>query len=705
MDNSLLVSLLQNIAILLSLSMIYDFSWLKNENSGITYKLLNGIIIGSFGVVLMLTTWTYEPGIVFDTRSILLTVAGLFFGIIPTVVAIIINAAFRIYMGGAGIYMGVVVIITSGAIGLIWNKIRPNWKSKNTYIELLIIGLIVHILMLASTFLLPAEAASRTFSIIALPVLTLYPIGTMLLGTLFMNYERNWQNKKIQDQILKSEQQFKELLKEINLISILLNKEGKLTFCNNYFLKISGYTDNEVIGKNWFDLAVPSPKNITLKTSYQTAISKGKALSNFEGSITTKNGDILSVSWHNVFIRDSDQQITGTACIGENITEKKHAEQEKILLANIVDASLNEIYITDTVTDKFSYLNQGALKNLGYKADIVSQIGLKDILANSEIEKVYSKLSSNSLNNKDFEVFETLHKRADGTIYPVEANVQKFESSNTVYHLAIVQDITQRKKYEKEIITAKQKAEESDKLKSIFLANMSHEIRTPMNAIVGFSGLLSDNELNLIDRQEYVNIINNASERLLQIINDIIDISKIDTKQMKINISRHFIHVILSRSIKTFRSNDILQSNIDLELITNLPSNIEDIVLETDQYRLQQVIENLVGNAIKNTPQGSIELGLIAYERHVCIYVKDTGVGIPPDKCEVIFERFRQLDEENFHEGAGLGLSICKGIIDLLGGKIRVESVVNKGSTFFIELPYKFESSESKHIKTSIHTQ
>ncbi|HNY07053.1 MAG TPA: ATP-binding protein [Bacteroidales bacterium] len=253
-----------------------------------------------------------------------------------------------------------------------------------------------------------------------------------------------------------------------------------------------------------------------------------------------------------------------------------------------------------------------------------------------------------------------------------------------------IQDITDRVKFVTELSKAKKQAEESDKLKSAFLANMSHEIRTPMNGILGFTELLKEPDLSPEERSNYLQIVENSGNHLLNIINDIVDISKIEADLMKIHKAEYSVNEILNESLLFFSENQkIKKNNIQLLLKKGLPDQ-QSIIL-TDKTRLNQILTNIIGNACKFTNKGYIEFGYQKQdEKTLLFYVKDTGFGIPKNKLQAIFERFIQADtpSERQQEGTGLGLAISKALVELLGGKIWVESEIQTGSTFYFTIPF-----------------
>lgn len=245
-------------------------------------------------------------------------------------------------------------------------------------------------------------------------------------------------------------------------------------------------------------------------------------------------------------------------------------------------------------------------------------------------------------------------------------------------------EIEHRKDIEAELREAKRKAEESDKLKTAFLANMSHEIRTPLTTIVGMGSLLAARDYPDEKKKEISNLIEKSSNGLLTIINDILDLSKIEAGIVKVLNEPVNINLLLENLHGTFRESMIRQNKLQIELKLSLPAGPETRPL-SDENRLRQIISNLLGNAIKFTTEGTIEFGYRTTDSHVEFFVSDTGEGIPTDKLNIIFERFQKVNE--ITAGTGLGLSIAKRLAELLGGELSVKSELNKGSVFTLKIP------------------
>ena len=330
----------------------------------------------------------------------------------------------------------------------------------------------------------------------------------------------------------------------------------------------------------------------------------------------------------------------------------------------------------------------------GISPNNITTTNVKDILPKEAYESVRKNMDKVILTGESSTARHDL--MLDGVLHHYENRIFPLDKE---YLLCMCRDISQQWEAEqtnaqqqKELKAARIKAEESDRLKSAFLANMSHEIRTPLNAIVGFSQLLPSAE-TAEEKKLYSGIINQNSDILLQLINDILDLSKIEAGTLEY-IKRPMNLGEVCRTIYTVHKERVKEG---VTLVFD--NEEEDLLMEGDQNRIMQVITNFLTNASKFTYEGEIRLGFGRMDKDIRVYVKDTGIGIEPEKVDHIFERFVKLN--SFAQGTGLGLSICRMIIEKIGGEIGVTSELGKGSTFYFTIPYEETGEHGKFFKES----
>ncbi len=286
---------------------------------------------------------------------------------------------------------------------------------------------------------------------------------------------------------------------------------------------------------------------------------------------------------------------------------------------------------------------------------------------------------------------ETTHLSKEGKKIPAELNASKILYQGKPAILTIARDITERRQYERDLLKAKDEAEQSTRLKSAFLANLSHEIRTPLNAILGFSDLLNKQGLAEEKKQEFVSTIQQSGQKLLSIMDDILDLSMIESNQVEIESKYFSLNELVEQFVAETRSN-IEFTGKDIKCFAHKPLSDDNDTIETDYDKIKQIYKILLDNALKFTDKGKIEVGYtVKSSDYIDFYVKDSGVGIPEESKETIFERFRQVDQSitREYEGLGLGLSIADGLVKQLGGSMSVMSQLQQGAEFIFSLPIK----------------
>ncbi|MGQ1908763.1 PAS domain S-box protein [Marinifilum sp. RC60d5] len=704
MGDSIFLSLVQNAAILLSVSILYEYLWVKNKKTiTIWNQLTAGTVVGFIAIVVILSSWELKSGIIFDARSVVLSISGLFFGLIPTIIAIFIAGLYRFLMGGDGMFMGIAVIVSSGGIGILWKYIFTKTNKLYKWKSLLLMGFLVHIIMLFCILLLPRKDILDSFINIFIPILFVYPIITMLLG-LFMS--KQMQDLKNRSVLSKREDNYSRLYESMNDAFVVLDNNGKVIESNSAYREMLGYSKEEILCLTCHDLTPKKWVDLDNQIMSEEVMAHGNSRL-YEKECTRKDGSLLPIEVRIHQLKDENGNPNGFWAMVRDISQRKQAQLE------IENERSHLKLVLETVPDMIWVKNPEGVYLSGNQKFLefnnltgTSLIGKSDFdLYPEDLAKVYFQ--------KDVEVLDTL-KRVRFVNWTISAKDGKRILTETIKNpmfdaegkvigvLGVCKDITEIKKAEEELVKAKEKAEESDKLKSIFLANMSHEIRTPMNAIMGFTELLVDSDLEDSDRLQFVNIIQHSGKRLLQLIDDIVDLSKLEMQQMAIKKTNRSLRDLMNTSVAFFENNELLKTKTELCLRLNYPEKYFNFVVNTDENRFRQILDNLINNSIKFSEKGIIELGFSLVEikgkSFVEIYVKDQGMGIPKEKHDIIFEHFRQGDEEQFNDGTGLGLSICKGLVELLEGDIRFESEPGEGSTFYFTIPCDYE------FKNNVHT-
>ena len=465
------------------------------------------------------------------------------------------------------------------------------------------------------------------------------------------------------------------------------DKDGYLKYANGTTLKMFGVTMKDIYNINIFDdpnitaedkVLLKQGLNVSFETDYDFDLCENFYETPIKG---IKKYFVTKVT----IMRDPEGNRQGYLLACEDITVKKAQEREIIESYKKIKATQKELSLALNA-GKLSSWNYNIKEGLFCKFDVhienIEKRSLQSIyesihpddrnkfMALLEVVAHKQKLPENRIILRVLENNATDYSYSSFTYSAVED-----EAGNVVVITFIQRDITEDIIYQQNLITAKNKAEEADKLKSTFLANMSHEIRTPLNAIVGFSELLTETD-DAEEKFEYKQLIETNSEILLKLIGDILDLSKIEVGSIDINRQKLNLCQLCDELYRSFQQR-IKNPKVILKLINPYTKCVANF----DKYRFMQIFTNFATNAIKYTPQGEIVMGYECMPGQVRIYVKDSGIGIPEEKKNRIFSRFEKLD--TFAQGTGLGLSICKAIADATGGEVGFKSKANIGSEFW----------------------
>lgn len=872
-----IIDLIYNLSMLVALSIISGFVYNRWRGSTDMGAILQGVLFGIVAILGMLNPLVLTEGLVFDGRSVVISLCALFFGPVAGVISAVMAIVLRVFQGGIGAVMGVSVITASATIGIVYYYRRKHRDRRITTKFLLGFGLIVHTTMLACTFLLPKENAIIVLKNVGFAIIVFYPLATILIGKILHDQEIKIQSVEA---LRNSESLFRSLAQSSPVGICKVDSEGLLSFVNDRWCEMTGVSCASILGTELSLIVHPLDRIGFLKT-WRENEKIGKTFS-VEFRVGLPNGDKTWLLGQFEPNTDEFGNILGFVGSIFDIDERKRSEEELRRWESIFKYTRMGVVLGMAGRQNLDLINPAFAEMHGYTVEELIGKPIEIVFAPEEVPRISNEIDLGY--KKGYHVYESWHVKKDGSLFPVLTSITavKDKDGNPLYRIVNIQDITERfdaekklrseqnrleniiegtnvgvwewnvqtgqtlynerwaniigyslseiapptvdtwlkflhpddeplaiqrinqhfvgetefyesefrmkhkdghwvwiqdrgrvaqwtsdgkpflmfgvhiditerKKWEEsikdserklkeqneryialneelieinkklsdsekrlkeqneeyvalneelvesnqrirainiELEVARKKAEESDKLKSAFLANMSHEIRTPMNAILGFSEILVRPNLAKEKQTLYAEVLNAASNQLLGIINDILDISKIETGQVTIHEGKVNLNQIL-RSVQSLFMQNAKNKGNQLLISPGLPD--KNCLIISDESKISQIITNLVSNAIKFTDNGRIEIGYIVKNNFINIYVEDTGIGITEDNQRIVFDRFRQADmsPNRNYGGTGLGLSICKAFVEMLGGGIGVESEFGKGSKFFFHIPYK----------------
>jgi PAS domain S-box-containing protein len=519
-------------------------------------------------------------------------------------------------------------------------------------------------------------------------VLFILSIG-LFLGFIWWNQRVRFYREKYETELnrLALVKHFDYILKFANDIILLIDEDLNIVEANDRALESYMYTRDEFIGMKLEKIRAPETLS---QLSEQIKNINENESATFETFHRRKDNTIFPVEISSRVVNIEGSKYYQS--IGRDITERKSVEntlkESEEKFRKIFEESPFSMVMTGKdfgiIRANFSFC-----KMIGYQEEELKSFTFRSFTHPDNING--DEISLIRLIACEIPIYHT-EKRyicKDGSIIWGSTTVSIIHNNKgeVQFFLAMVEDITSRKKVQTELIAAKEKAEESDRLKTAFLNNVSHEIRTPMNAIIGFSALLNEPDINELERQQYIDIIFQSGSQLLCIINDIVDVANIESGQVRINVKETNLNSSLRSLNEQFSYNE-KQNHVAINLKTVLSD--EEAMVLTDRTKLIQILSNLINNATKFTNKGQIDFGYVLKDNFLEFFVRDTGIGITPDHITKIFDRFYQVDRtvSRHYRGTGLGLSICKAYVELLGGSIRVESEPGKGTLFVFTIPY-----------------
>jgi PAS domain S-box-containing protein len=466
-----------------------------------------------------------------------------------------------------------------------------------------------------------------------------------------------------------------------------LDRDLRYRRMNRALAAIEGVEPQDAIGRTLREV-VPSLAD-RLEPLYRRVLATGEPIVNLELTAPrAADPDTPGYYLVNYFpVRpEGESEPLGVGMVALDLTELRQARERERVFAQVLEDSRNEIYLFDAETLRFQQVNRGARENLGYSMEELREMTPVDLKPEFTAERFAELVQPLLSGEGEMVTFETVHRRRDGSLYPVDVRLQLSGAGERPLFVALILDASERKRVEKDLITAREMAEQANEAKSQFLTVMSHELRTPLNAIIGYQDLLEAEIAGpLGDQQkEHLARIKGAAGQLLDLISQILSLARIESGREEVTL-QEADGVELVREAVSLVEALATQKGLDLEL--DLPAS--PLQLSTDPGKFRQILLNLLSNAIKFTDRGSIRIALSDGGRVAAVRVHDTGAGIPVGFEERVFEPFVQADasQTRRHGGTGLGLAVSRELARLLGGDLRVEETSPRGSVLLLTIP------------------
>ncbi|MFT5727001.1 MAG: PAS domain S-box-containing protein [Desulforhopalus sp.] len=682
--------LLNNAALMLILCIIYDtfgFYAIPQKN---LRDCLTGALVGGIGICVMLTPWTLNPGVFFDTRWVLISLCGLFFGFIPTAVAVIISGAFRLYLGGPGAIVGTIVIAVTAGVGLAWRY----WKNKHDkplgWKQLYVFGILVQLAMLSCMFLMPADMRIPIIKSVAPPILLLYPLLTVVIGIILKRQEdRRTADKDLIKEITErklaeekeraSKAYLDQILNNIGDPVFVKDDQHRMILVNDAFCSILDLPRVEIIGKTLAENLPPDEMEHFLQTDRQVLTYGQENLC--EESLTVKGKKTLTIVTKKTRWVNDNGNMFIIGVIRDN-TERKQADDR---YKKTVEISIDGFWAVD-LNGKLLDVNHAYCLMIGFSKNELLRMSISDVEANQSDEEI--KENIHNIIKDGSALFESQHRHKNGELIDVE--VSTTYSADDGIFFTFIREITQRKAAEK----VEERLQQAQKMEAIgtLAGGIAHDFNNILGVILGYAELAKEKAplgSQIKNDLEKILISANRAKDLVRQILAFSHKTQVERSPLKLQLLIKEGLTMLRSSIPTTIS---ITEDSDPRCGTVLadPTQVHQILINlcTNAYHAMEKIGGELSVTLKATvitPDNQKMLLHLAPGEYVELTVTDTGAGIGPDDMVKIFDPYYTTKETG--KGTGLGLSIIHGIMNECGGAVTVESQLGRGSTFHVYFP------------------
>lgn len=698
----MLIEMLNNLTLIITLTVFYSLSIRHISDKELIGKFIFGILFGLIAIFGMMNPYTFGNGIIFDGRSVIISVASLFGGAITGSISAIIAIMYRLWLGGVGAITGSMVILSSALIGLIFHYLNLKKITNINYISLTVMGLTVHLTMLLLMFTLPNGIGLNVVRAVAIPVITLFTILTTLLGMILLN-----QKSKIKASmhLSESEEKLRYIFKTMQQGIVYTNCYGEIVDVNRAAEVILELNLEELKGRKSSEIFQKvihedgSQFDSNLFPSNQV-IQKWEKVENITMGLIIND----KVKWVNINsypLENPDKSRNLIFTILEDITERKEANQiiknSEIRMRKIIESAQVGIALIDSVNGKFIEVNNRYASILGMSKEQLLKIDWISITYPEDIEKDKSNMDLLNAGKINHYQIEKRYIKSDGSIVWVNLSVVHMDEmiKGNPRHLAFVEDITERKNAESEIlklnseleqrvIERTQQLESTNKELEAFSYSVSHDLRAPLRAINGFTQILLEDYSSSFDEEGHriSNIIMRNAKRMGQLIDDLLSFSKVGRSEL------HFSNIDMQNMVKAIYYE--VTNEKERELINFKINDIANVTADPNLMRI--VWTNLISNAVKFSSKKDIsiiEVDSTTDQGLICYCIKDNGAGFNMEYIDKLFGVFQRLHSDDDFIGTGVGLALVQRIIFRHQGKIWAESEIDKGAKFYFTLPIR----------------